>query len=67
MKYLKRVPMSLFFILAGLGTLLDFTRFPPIVGTITSLVLGICGVLAGILYLIEKQPDPESSPTPRKK
>ena len=57
MNYLKRVPMSLFLILAGLGTVLDFNRYPPMVGLIFTYALGAFGVLAGILYFFEKQPE----------
>jgi hypothetical protein len=53
MKYVKRIPMTLFLILAGLGTVVDLTKFPPIVSVIFGYTLGIAGILAGILYMLE--------------
>ncbi len=47
MKYLKRVPISLFFILAGLATV--GIGFPYV-----EYVICVMGVLAGILVFVEK-------------
>ncbi|MEW5939508.1 MAG: hypothetical protein AB1750_07595 [Chloroflexota bacterium] len=57
MKYLKRLPLSLFLVLAGLGTILDFTNYPLAVWTVFTYALGITGILAGLLYFFEKEPE----------